>query len=62
MVTRILEAVENAAASKPKMDRFITKFARIYTPFVVLLALGTAVLPSLITGTGKNGFTQHCLF
>ncbi|RKI41998.1 cadmium-translocating P-type ATPase [bacterium D16-51] len=50
MVTRILEAVENAAASKPKMDRFITKFARIYTPFVVLLAAGTAVLPSLITG------------
>lgn len=50
MVTRILEAVENAAASKPKMDRFITKFARIYTPFVVLLALGTAVLPSLIMG------------
>ena len=50
MVTRILEAVENAAASKPKIDRFITKFARIYTPFVVLLALGTAVVPSLITG------------
>lgn len=50
MVTRILEAVENAAASKPKIDRFITKFARIYTPFVVFLALGTAVIPSLITG------------
>ena len=50
MVTRILEAVENAAASKPKMDRFITKFARIYTPFVVVLALGTAIIPSLITG------------
>ena len=50
MVTRILEAVENAAASKPKMDRFITKFARIYTPFVVILALGTAIIPSLITG------------
>ena len=50
MVTRILEAVENAAASKPKMDRFITKFARIYTPFVVMLALGTAIIPSLITG------------
>lgn len=49
MVTRILEAVENAAASKPKMDRFITKFARIYTPFVVVLALGTAIIPSLIT-------------
>ena len=32
MVTRILDSVENAAASKPKIDRFITKFARIYTP------------------------------
>lgn len=50
MVTRILEAVENAAASKPKIDRFITKFARVYTPFVVVLALGTAIIPSLITG------------
>lgn len=50
MVTRILEAVENAAASKPKIDRFITRFARIYTPFVVVLAILTAVVPSLITG------------
>lgn len=50
MVTRILEAVENAAASKPKMDRFITKFARVYTPFVVFLALATAIIPSIITG------------
>ena len=50
MVTRILEAVENAAASKPKIDRFITKFSRVYTPFVVFLALGTAVIPSLLTG------------
>lgn len=50
MVTRILEAVENAAASKPKIDRFITKFARVYTPFVVFLALGTAIIPSLFTG------------
>lgn len=50
MVTRILAAVENAAASKPKIDRFITKFARVYTPFVVVLALATAIIPSLITG------------
>ena len=50
MVTRILEAVENAAASKPKMDRFITKFARIYTPFVVLAATATAIIPSIVTG------------
>ena len=50
MVTRILDSVENAAASKPKIDRFITRFARIYTPVVVVLAVGTAVIPSLITG------------
>ena len=50
MVSRILNSVENAAASKPKIDRFITRFARIYTPFVVTLALGTAILPSIITG------------
>ena len=50
MVTRILDAVENAAASKPKIDRFITKFARVYTPIVVAIAVLTAVIPSLVTG------------
>ena len=50
MVTRILDSVENAAASKPKIDRFITRFARIYTPAVVAIAAATAVIPSLVTG------------
>lgn len=50
MVTKILNSVENAAASKPQIDRFITKFARIYTPIVVILALATAILPSIFTG------------
>ena len=50
MVTRILNSVENAAAGKPRMDRFITRFARIYTPIVVAAAAVTAVVPSLITG------------
>ncbi len=50
MVTRILDSVENAAASKPKIDRFITRFARIYTPVVVAGALAVAVIPSLVTG------------
>ncbi len=50
MVTKILDSVENAAASKPQIDRFITRFARIYTPFVVFAAIATAVIPSLITG------------
>ena len=54
MVSRILEAVENAAASKPKIDRFITKFASIYTPLVVLAAVLTAVVPSLITGNWEH--------
>lgn len=49
MVTRILDSVENAAASKPNMDRFITRFARVYTPFVVFFALFVAcVLPLLL--------------
>ncbi len=50
MVTRILDSVENAAASKPKIDRFITRFAKIYTPIVVTLAALVAIVPSLITG------------
>ena len=41
MVTKILESVERAAARKPKIDRFITRFSRIYTP---------AIVPSLVTG------------
>mgnify|MGYP003302456574 CR=1 FL=1 len=50
MVTKILDSVENAAASKPAIDKFITRFARVYTPFVVAVALLTAVVPSLVTG------------
>lgn len=50
MVTKILDAVENAASSKPKIDRFITRFARVYTPIVVVFALAVAIIPSLITG------------
>ncbi len=58
MVSRILESVENAAAGKPKIDRFITRFARVYTPAVVAVAVLTAVIPSLITGDwGKWVYT-----
>ena len=48
--TRILDSVENAAASKPKIDRFITRFAKVYTPCVVGIAVATALIPSLVTG------------
>ena len=50
MVTRILDSVENAAASKPKLDRFITRFAKVYTPIVIFLAAATAIVPSIVTG------------
>ena len=51
MVTRILDSVENAAANKPAIDKFITRFARVYTPAVVIAALVVAlVLPFLIPG------------
>ena len=50
MVTRILSSVENAAASKPRIDRFITRFARIYTPIVVAAAAAVAIVPSMLTG------------
>lgn len=50
MVSRILDSVENAAANKPQIDKFITRFARIYTPLVVLAAVLVAVIPPLFTG------------
>ena len=53
MVTRILDSVENAAASKPKIDRFITRFSKVYTPIVVTLALITAIVPSLVSGNWR---------
>ncbi len=62
MVTKILNSVENAAASKPKMDRFITRFAKIYTPIVVGLALLTAVIPSIITGEWSQWITTAITF
>ena len=54
MVTRILDSVENAAASKPNIDKFITRFARVYTPFVVLFALFVAVVLPFILPNSLN--------
>ncbi len=50
MVSRILRAVEDAAASKPKIERVLTRFAHIYTPTVVAIAVLTALIPSVVTG------------
>lgn len=62
MVSRILDSVENAAAGKPKIDKFITKFAKIYTPIVVILAVLTAIIPSVITGEWSFWITTAITF
>lgn len=50
MVSRILASVQNASANKPQIERFISRFARVYTPFVVISAAIIALVPSIITG------------
>ena len=47
-VSKILELVENSGARKSKSEKFISKFAKIYTPFVCYSALALALLPPLI--------------
>lgn len=49
-VSKILELVSNSQDKKAKAENFITRFARIYTPIVVLSAILLALIPSLITG------------
>lgn len=48
-VSKILELVENASNKKAKTENFITKFAKYYTPSVVILALIIGIIPSIIT-------------
>lgn len=49
-VSKILDLVENASSQKAPAERFITKFARVYTPIVVVLALLLAIVPTLFVG------------
>ena len=60
--SKILDLVENAASAKSKSESFITKFARIYTPIVVALAVLVAVVPSLITGEWVTWIYRGLLF
>lgn len=52
-VSKILNLVENASSKKSKSENFITKFAKYYTPIVVLIALVLAILPPLILQDGS---------
>lgn len=59
---RILDLVENAAASKSRSESFITRFARVYTPIVVALAVLVAVVPGLITGEWATWIYRGLMF
>lgn len=62
-VAKILELVENASSRKAKVENFITKFAKYYTPVVVLAALLIAFIPPLIVGGGLGSWIQRgCIF
>lgn len=56
-VSKILDLVENASNKKSKSEAFITKFAKYYTPIVVLSALALAFIPPLILGFMGNWHT-----
>ena len=60
--SRILELVENAAENKSHSEHFITRFARIYTPIVVGLALLLAVIPPLFTGEWATWIYRALMF
>lgn len=49
MASRIMRAVDEAAANKPKVEKFITRFSRIYTPCVLAVTVLVAVIPPLLS-------------
>ena len=59
---KILELVEHAAENKSRSEHFITRFAKIYTPIVVGLAILLAVVPSLITGDWATWIYRALMF
>ncbi len=61
-ISRILELVENASAKKADTEKFITRFARYYTPVVVFLSLAVAILPPLfISGASRSEWVYRAL-
>ena len=61
-VSKILDLVENSTAKKARAEQFITRFARYYTPAVVLGAVALAIIPSLITGDWARWVEQALIF
>lgn len=54
LISRVFESVQNAVAKKSPTERFITRFAKIYTPCVFFLAIAVAILPPLLLGGGQT--------
>lgn len=61
-VSKILDLVENSNSKKAKAENFITRFAKYYTPCVVIGALMLAVIPSLISGDWANWIHRALIF
>lgn len=60
-VAKILDLVENSASKKAKAENFITRFAKYYTPVVVIAAALLAVIPPLVLGGGWAGWIHRAL-
>lgn len=62
-VAKILELVENASSKKARLENFITRFARVYTPIVTVSALLLAVIPPLLFGYSFADWIERaCIF
>lgn len=61
-VSKILDLVENASAKKAQAEHFITKFARYYTPAVVILAAALAIVPPFFDGLWGQWFQRALIF
>ena len=61
-VSKIMELVENASANKAPVENFITKFAKVYTPIVVVLACLLAFVPPIFMGNISEWIFRACTF
>ena len=61
-VSKIISLVENAGERKSQSETFITRFARIYTPIVVFLALALAIIPTLLGGDFATWLYRALMF
>lgn len=61
-VSKIIELVENSETGKAKTEKFITRFAKVYTPIVVGLAVLLTVVPSLFTGEWQLWLSRALIF